>query len=298
VLIIRLAFIGILILLPDLLRAAFQMPPAQGGREVDLSLKGDLTGDGRTFRVEWYHRSSTDATGAASYIVGVSVRGLAENSPVLAQWEAGQATSSFTPDAKLDELWPVPESGGRIITIRVSYGVKATEFAALRFDGRRMRVVGHWQETGFTVTRLGPDKQLIVIQTSGSSGNFPTIYAWNGAEFKDVSREFPEYYANWGAPFVREIRNAEPLFAATIASDCRLAVKAFDYAGQPQVARQVCLEARKRVSSGFAIIPDQEGESMQDFEQEKGVALESINRALGEKKGSRSEAARVLESPR
>ena len=293
----RLAYISILLASTTTLYGS-QAPPGQAPHEVDLSLKGDLTGDGRIFRVEWYHRTAEDAASPGSFIIGCSVRGTAENSPIIAQWEASQPSPTFAPDLKLDELWPVPESGGRIITIRVSYGVKATELTALRFDGRRLRVVGHWRETGFTLTRLGPDKQLIVIQTSGSSGNFPTIFAWNGSEFKDVSREFPQYYANWAAPFVKEIRNPEPLFAGTVASDCELALKAFDYAGQPQVARQVCLEARKRVSTGFAIIPDQDGESPQDFDQERSLALETISRALGERKGSRSEAARVFESPR
>lgn len=278
--------------------AASQERSAPNGRQVDLSLKGDLTGDGRVYRVEWYHRGPIESGNPPSYVVGVSVRALPESSPVLAQWEAKQPTDAITPDPKLDELWPVFESGGRIITVKVSYGVKGTELAALRFDGRRLRVVGHWQETGFTVTRLGPAKQLIVIQTAGSAGNFPTIYAWTGTEFKDVSREYPNYYVNWGAPFLKEIRNSEPVLAAAVASDCQFVLKAFDYAGQLQVARQACLDAKKRISTGWAIIPDQEGESVQDFEQEKGTALDAINRALADRKGPRPEAARLSDSPK
>lgn len=286
----RAAVVGVLILVP-VLGVASSPQAVQDGRQVDLASKGDLTGDGRLFRVEWYHRAAPDSAGTPAYVLGVSIRSPSENAPVLAQWEASQPAGIAAPDPVLDDLWPIPESGGgRLISVRISYTNRLADLTILRFDGRKLRVVGHWQEGAFRITRLGPDKRLAVIQM-GSPGNFPTIYAWNGTDFKDASREFPDYYASWATPLMREIRNAEPALADTVASNCHLVARALDYAGAPQVGRQACVEARKRISSGWALIPGQEGESVQDFERERNSAIEAINRVLGG--SSKQQAARA-----
>jgi hypothetical protein len=276
--------------------SAVQVPAE--ARYVDLALKGDLTGDGRVYRVEWYHRGPIDSANPPSYVLGVSVRAPSENSPVLAQWEAAQPTSVLAADPNLHQLWPIPDWGGRLITTNVSRGSNTTELTALRFDGRRLRMVGHWENAAFSLTRLGLDKRLVVIQTGSGSDNLPSIYAWNGNEFKEMSRDFPEYYANWGAPFVKEIRNSEPTLADVIAVDCQSATKAFAYADEPQVGRQACLEARKRLSAGWAIIPARAGESAQDFDREKNAAIQTVDQTLTERKNPRPESARVSRFPR
>jgi hypothetical protein len=122
---------------------------------------------------------------------------------------------------------------------------------------------------------------LVVIENPATTGPaLPTIYAWNGTDFKEASRDFPEYYAGWAAPYVKEIRNSEPMPASALSTDCELLVRAFDYAGQALLGRQSCLEARKRVLSGWAVIPGQQGATPQDFDREKSAAADSINRTL------------------
>ena len=268
-------------------------PQADAGvRHIDLALKGDLTGDGRVFRVEWYHRDVLQAAAPGSYVAGVQVRGRADDSPVLAQWEAEKSTGVVGANPGFNDLWPVPESGGRLITVGVAYSGNTLGLTALRFDGNKLRAAGHWKDTGFTITRAGAAKRLVVIETVGIFGtNIPAVYAWNGSDFKEASREFPEYYASWAARYVKEIRNSEPMPADAVAADCQVAVKAFDYAGETQLARQACLDARKRITSGWALIPGQQGATPQDFDREKSAAIEAVNRTLA--KFSKQEAARA-----
>ena len=57
------------------------------------------------------------------------------------------------------------------------------------------------------------------------------------------------------------------------------------------MARQACLDARKRITSGWALIPGQQGATPQDFDREKSAAVEAVNRTLA--KFSKQEAARA-----
>jgi hypothetical protein len=293
--ILRLVVLCILVMCPALGAVSSPQVAPQAGarvRHIDLALKGDLTGEGRILRVEWYHRDALQAAAPSSYVIGLQVRGRTEDSPVLAQWEAEKSAGVVSADPGFDDLWPVPESGGRLITVGVAYSSNTLGLTALRFDGNRLRVVGHWENSGFTITRAGAAKRLVVIETAGIFGtNIPAIYAWNGSEFKEASREFPEYYASWAAPYVKEIRNSEPMPADAVAADCQVAVKAFGYAGETQMARQACLDARKRITSGWALIPGQQGATPQDFDREKSAAIEAVNRTLA--KFSKQEAARA-----
>src|SRR5215467_3754578 len=53
-------------------QAAGQANPT--ARHIDLALKGDLTGDGRTLRVEWYHREAAAQGTAPAPYVGLQVK--------------------------------------------------------------------------------------------------------------------------------------------------------------------------------------------------------------------------------
>jgi hypothetical protein len=265
----------------DAVSASETVPQASPtARHIDLALKGDLTGDGRIFRVEWYHREVAAQGGASGFYVGLQVKARADDSPVLAQWEAEKPTGLGGADPGLNDLWPIPESGGRLITVGIPYGNNTIGLTALRFNGDKLRAVGQWENTGFTITRAGAAKRLVVIETATTGPNLPTIYAWNGSDFKQASRDFPDYYVSWAATYVKEIRNSEPMPADAVSVDCQVVMKAFDYAGEAQTARQPCLDARKRIMSGWALIPGQQGATQQDFEREKGAAVDSINRTL------------------
>ena len=123
----------------------------------------------------------SEAATPGSYVIGLQVRGRTDDSPVLAQWEAEKSTSLVSADPGFDDLWPVPESGGRLITVGVTYGSNTLGLTGLRFDGSKLRVAGHWENTGFTITRAGASKRLVVIETAGIFGtNVPAIYAWTG----------------------------------------------------------------------------------------------------------------------
>lgn len=217
---------------------------------VELALSGDLAGDGHILRVEFYHRGPFQPSTPGQppeYVRGLAVSDPKVSPGLLARWESERTTiRAFYPE--LNRLWSVRVPGGVIITTVVQWGGRTSNLYTFRWENGRLEQVRAWGGEDFKIQRMGG--KLVVVVTPSDYSKLPELYAWDGKTFAEAGRRFPKYYAKLGIRYVRGIRQSEPLPPEAVIQSCRLALQAFELAGQPDVACKACLEARDRISSG------------------------------------------------
>lgn len=275
--------------------AALSNPAAESsfdGIHMDAVVKADLAGDGRVLQVEFYRRGPlghSDPGQPPGYVRALAVRSVTATSAVLEKWESAQTSIPvFYP--KLSNVWPVSEPGGCVITTAVQFGGRVMRLYAFRWQGSKLKQVGTWQAQDFSISQMDGNRHLVVVERSSDYGKVPVLYQWDGVEFTEASRNFPEFFSRLGASYEKGVRSAQPLPPAALVQNCRLALQAFQIAGRPQAGRRACVQARERISSGRAIISGNSQESPKEFENEKKMAIAEINKLIEESKQNSSTA--------
>lgn len=277
-----LQLLGLVALFGSCLGLAFpaQAPvtkPAHPSAIVDLGLTGRLTDKTIRQTVEWYHVGPLPPAAPNNpprYVRGVRVREDGAGSAILAHWEARPTTIlAFYP--KLNGLWGVSGAARTLVSVAVQYGGRVVDLYLLRLERGIFTTVGHMEGESMSIMRL--NGHLVVEVMPDDYYKVPSLQAWNGSEFVEASRDFPQFYAKLGKDYVGGVRNPHPLPAEAIVASCQLALQAYDLAGRPAVGREACLDARRRISSGLGLIPGLAGESPQHFEQERAFAVKRID---------------------
>jgi hypothetical protein len=255
--------------------------PGRAGVPVELTLSGDLAGNGRTYEVTWYRQEKLGAAVGepAEFVRAVSVATPADRRHNLATWAAPDTTIT-TFDSELNRLLRLPSPHGSLISVAVQYGAKAASLYVLRFDGLKLTLLNRIAGKGtFSFQQIGSPPRWVIVSDPHYIGELPELYAWDGSLFVRADRDFPQFWINKATSYAKGLRQEEVLPAYVLVQECAQTVRAFELAREPARAREPCLAARERIASGRQVWRGP-SESPEQIGHEKEAAIAKIDDLL------------------
>jgi hypothetical protein len=250
---------------------------------VDLAEKGDLTGDGKEFLVEWYRRGPLRAESGQppQYVRGVTVHGPAGEAPISARWES---KPTALPDfyRQLNGLRSLPGTPGQLIFATVQYGGATTDLYVLRLRGTKLQQINDIAGRAISVEQMGSKPELVVKVRPSDLSQIYALYTWRTGRFQRADEAFPQFWSRLAESYRKDVQEGAPRSPFDLQVDCRFAFRAYRLAGVPRAAAQTCFAARKRIQSGRSLAPNLPSERPEQFEQEKATAIAEIDRVLRE----------------